>query len=496
MTTITTNQWKNEHADLGRIARLFIDGKFVETASTETIRNISPGTGETLVELVAGGQEEVDRAVRSARAAFESWSQLPPRSRKDILLRFAALVADHTEELAALMTADMGKPIDDARGEVAYSARNIQWMAEAVDKVYGDVAPVGPDAFAVITKEPLGVVAAIVPWNYPLLMAVWKIAPALASGNTVVLKPAAQASLVNLRLAELGTAAGLPDGVLNVVPGRGDVAGKALALHMDVDAVTFTGSTSVGRLIMQYAAQSNLKRVSLELGGKSPSIVLADVEDLDTVAKYTAGAIFVNSGQMCDASSRLIVHESIAESLVEKIREAAAEWQPSDPFVPGTKMGPMVDERQMNTVLEYIGAGKAEGATVAFGGRRTREETGGYYIEPTVLTGVSSDMRVAREEIFGPVLSVLTFRTEEEAIELAHDSEYGLAAAIWTRDVTKAHRLSRKLQAGTVYVNCYDLGDISLPHGGFKQSGFGRDKSLYAFENYTNLKTTYINLLE
>jgi gamma-glutamyl-gamma-aminobutyraldehyde dehydrogenase/4-guanidinobutyraldehyde dehydrogenase/NAD-dependent aldehyde dehydrogenase len=393
------------------------------------------------------------------------------------------------------MVFDSGKPIGDARFEVGLAVDQFRYFAEAVDKVYGEVIPTASTAVATVTREPLGVVGAIVPWNYPLLMPTWKLAPALAAGNSVVVKPAEQAPLVTLRVAALAAEAGLPDGVLNVVPGRGEVAGRALALHMDVDKVAFTGSTEVGKLVLRYAAESNLKGVSLECGGKSPNIVLVDAPDLQLAAAMTAEGIFGNSGQVCNAASRLVVHESLADELVDRIVQESRSWQPGDPFDPATQMGSMVDEAQMQRVLDYVEVGRQEGATLATGGNRARVETGGFYVEPTVFTGVSNDMRIAREEIFGPVLSTITFRTEEEAIAIANDTAYGLAGAIWTRDITKANRFTRALRAGNVYVNCYDRGDLSLPFGGYKQSGFGRDKSLHALENYTQLKSTFTNLV-
>ena len=496
MTTTQAGRWQQLVGDKPNLSKLFIDGAFVDARSGETVDNVSPVDGQVLHSVAEGAVEDIDRAVAAARRAFDDgrWSELSPRERKTVLLRFADLLREHTEELAALITADMGKPISVSNGEVGYSANTLQWMAEAIDHMYGEVAPLGPSRLGFITREPVGVVGAIVPWNYPLLMPIWKIGPALASGNTMVLKPAEQSPLIAIRIAELASEAGIPDGVFNVVPGQGEVAGRALAEHMDVDAITFTGSTAVGRLIMSYAASSNLKKTSLELGGKSPNIVLADAGDVQAVAASTAAAIFGNSGQVCDASSRLIVHESVADEVVAAISEQARSWQPGDPFDPGTAMGTIVDQTQMERVLDYIDSGRSEGAAVATGGSRALEETGGFYVEPTVLSSVSNEMRVAREEIFGPVLSVITFADEEQALRIAHDTEYGLAAGVWTRDITKAHRIAKKLRAGSVWINSFDNGDVTLPHGGFKQSGFGRDKSLHAFDNYTQQKTTVVDL--
>ena len=495
MATLDSTRWRDTVAAQSDLSKAFINGAYVDAASGETLPCVTPVSGETLSHIAACGEEDVNRAVAAARRAFEDgrWSELSPRERKRRLLAFAQQLLDHSDELAALMTIDMGKPIASSEWEVGYSAECIQWFAEAIDHMYGEVAPLGPKAVGTITREPVGVVAAITPWNYPLLMPAWKIGPALGAGNSVVLKPAEQTPLIAIRLGELAAAAGIPEGVFNVVPGLGETAGQSLARHMDVDAVTFTGSTAVGRLIMGYAAQSNLKKVSLELGGKSPNVVLADA-DLDAAAQKAAFGIFQNTGQVCSAGSRLLVHASVAEEVVERVVRAAAEWQPGDPFDPATTQGSMVDEAQMRRVLSYIETGRSEGVDVALGGHRVLEDTGGFYVEPTVFRNVNNDMRIAREEIFGPVLSVISFDDEDAAVKIANDTSYGLVAAVWTNDVTRAHRLARRIRAGSVWVNGYEEGDITLPHGGFKQSGFGRDTSLHAFDNYTQQKVTVINL--
>ncbi len=494
---ITADEWRRRAAALAPRAQVFMDGRFQPSVTGETFDNINPATGNSLGAVSAGGEADIDRAVASARAAFRkgSWANQPPKARKRVLLKFADLLMKHREELALLETLDMGKPISDSLAvDIPSSANCIRWYGEAVDKIYDEIAPTGPGALAMVTREPMGVVGAIVPWNFPLIMASWKIGPVLACGNSLVLKPSEKSPLSALRVAELAIEAGLPEGVFNVVPGFGHTAGKALAAHMDVDCIAFTGSTATGKTVMQLAAQSNLKKVGLECGGKSPNIVMADAPDLDKAATAAAFAIFFNQGEMCSAGSRLLVEESVKDELLEKIARVGRAMQPGDPLDPATKLGAIVDETQMKRVLSYIDAGKTDGAKVALGGSRVRVDSGGYFVEPTVFDEVKPAMRIAREEIFGPVLATISFKDVEEAVRIANDVEYGLAAAIWTRDINVAHRTARALRAGTVYVNCYDADDITVPFGGFKQSGIGRDKSLHAFDKYTELKTTWIEL--
>jgi 4-guanidinobutyraldehyde dehydrogenase/NAD-dependent aldehyde dehydrogenase len=493
----TKPDWHQRARSLAIEGRAFIDGRYVQAASGLAFDRVSPIDGRVIAQVASTDIADVDLAVAAARRSFESgiWSRQPPCERKRVLLRFAGLILEQREELALLETLDVGKPISDSLAvDVNSTARCIAWYAEAIDKIYDEVAPAGYDALALVTREPVGVVAAIVPWNFPLIMAAWKIGPALAAGNSLILKPSEKSPLTAIRIAELATRAGIPDGVFNVLPGFGHTAGEALALHMDVDCIAFTGSARTGKLMLQYSGQSNMKRVWLECGGKSPNIILADCPDLDRAAAAAASAIFFNQGEMCSAGSRLIVEEKVRDAVLEKVIAASRNLQPGDPLDPATRMGAIVDGVQLNTVLGYIEAGREDGASLLVGGRRARLETGGFYVEPTIFGDVRQEMRIAREEIFGPVLAAITVKDAEEAVRVGNSVIYGLAAAIWTRDITRAHRIARALRSGMVYVNCYDADDITVPFGGFKQSGTGRDKSLHAFDKYTELKTTWIDL--
>lgn len=497
MDAIAATNWQDRAAGLQFRTQAFIDGAYVPAASGKSFANISPRDGKVLNHVAECDAEDVNRAVAAARRTFESgvWRDQHPRARKAVLLKLARLMEDHADELALLETLDMGKPIRDSRSiDVPLSVRCVQYYAEAIDKLYDQVGPSGPDAMSLILREPLGVIGVVVPWNFPLMMAVWKVAPALATGNSVVLKPAEQSPLTAIRLGELAVEAGVPPGVLNVVPGFGETAGQAIGRHMDVDMLAFTGSTEVGKYFMRYSGESNLKRVSLECGGKTPHIIMPDAADLDKAAANAAGGIFFNQGEVCNAGSRLLVHESIKDEFLERVIHHSRRWTPGDPLDPATNMGAMVDARQHERVLSYIDKGKAEGASLRLGGSAARTDSGGYYIEPTLFDGVDSSMTIAREEIFGPVLSTLTFRTTEEAFKIANDTIYGLASAIWTRDISTAMKAARTIKAGSVWINCFDAGDITTPFGGFKQSGFGRDKSLHALEKYTDLKSVWIDL--
>ncbi len=495
MTDRNRDHWAAEARALAFPRRAFVDGRFVDAVSGATFDCVDPATGRVLTTVAACDAADVDLAVAAARRSFESgvWSRRAPGERKAVLLRLAELIRAHRDELALLETLDTGKPIADTlHGDIPGAAATVQWYAEAIDKLYDEIAPAPPGNLALVRREPLGVVGAVVPWNFPLEMAVWKCAPALAAGNSVVLKPAEQSPLTALRFAELAHEAGLPPGVLAVLPGFGPTAGRALGLHMDVDCLAFTGSTEVGKLFLIYAGQSNLKQVWLECGGKSPNLVFADCRDLDAAADAAAHGIFFNQGEVCSAASRLLVERSIAEVFTAKVSERARAVRQGDPLDPTTTMGAMIDERHTDRVLAHIEAGKRQ-ARLALGGNRVVVGASRAFVEPTIFTGVTNDHVLAREEIFGPVLAILPFDTEEEAITIANDTIYGLAASVWTADLGRAHRVGERLKAGTVSVNCVDAGSTATPFGGFKQSGFGRDLSLHAFDKFTGLKTTWIS---
>ena len=485
------------HLDLKLDGRAFINGARVGSCKGIVFDCISPIDGRVIAQTARCDAADIDLAVIAARAAFEDrrWSGLAPAARKRVMIKFADLIGQHGDELAIMETLDMGKPIQYAKSVDVNSAANcIRWYGEAVDKIYDEIAPTASTGLALITREPIGVVGVIVPWNYPMIMAAWKIAPALAAGNSVVLKPSEKSPLTALRLADLAMTAGVPAGVFIVVPGYGIEAGSPLALHMDVDCIGFTGSTRVGKQIHVMAGQSNLKRAWTELGGKSPNIVFADCPDLDKAVAAAVGSIFFNQGESCNAPSRLFVEASIKEKFLEKALALVPQYAPANPMLKSTVMGALVDKIQMETVLRYIESGKSEGAKLVAGGEQTMVDTGGCYVQPTVFDGVTSNMTIAREEIFGPVLSVLSFTDIHDVVKQANASIYGLQAGVWTRDINKAHGVARALRAGTVHINQYDEDDITVPFGGFKQSGVGRDKSLHAFDKYTEIKTTWIRI--
>ena len=493
----TRAQWQARADALQIRNQAFMDGKYVDAVSGKTFDCISPIDGRVICAVAECESEDVERAVVVARHAFNDgrWSETSPVHRKRTLIRFAQLIDQHGEELALLESLDMGKPVGDALAvDVSATVRCMNWTGEAIDKVYDQVAPTGHGELGMITHEPLGVIAAIVPWNFPMLMAAWKIAPALAMGNSVLLKPSEKSPLTAIRLAELAIEAGIPPGVFNVLPGFGKGAGEPLALHMDIDGLVFTGSTAIGKHLMQCAGRSNLKRAYMECGGKSPNLVFADAPNLDEAAKAAASGIFYNQGEVCTAASRLLVERSIKDEFLARVVEAGRAMQPRHPFEPGAPMGAMVDQVQMERVLDYIGKGNEEGAKLTLGGKRVLAETGGFYIEPTIFEDVQHSMTISREEIFGPVLSAIAFDSEDEALRIANDSPYGLAAGVWTQNLSRAHRVARKLRAGSVWVNYWDGGDMTAPFGGYKQSGNGRDKSLHAFSKYTETKATWINL--
>lgn len=499
MSILEETDWKRRAAELAPRKGAFIDGAYREAMSGATFETVSPRDGAVLAQVAACGPEDVDAAVDAARRAVNDrrWLGKAPSERKLILLRFAELIRENKAQLALLDSIDMGKPIHDSfRRDTFATAECIQFYAEALDKVYGDIAPTGRNTLGLIHDEPLGVVGIVLPWNYPLLMAAWKIAPALAVGNSIVVKPAEQSPLSALCLAELALEAGIPAGVMNVVPGLGEVAGAALGRHMDIDKVAFTGSTEIGKLFLRYSGESNMKVVSLECGGKSPQIVCGDVVDIERTARSIASGIFTNQGQVCNAGSRLIVHRSIQEKLVDRVAELAQELRLGDPLDPKVTLGAVVDQTQLNRILSYVQAGREAGATVRYGGEQALGHSGGWYMQPTILESVTNNMQVAQEEIFGPVLSVITFDDLDEAVAAGNNTKYGLAAAIWTRDVNVAHIVARELHAGTVWVNCFDTSDMTVPFGGFKQSGFGRDKSVQALHEYTQRKTTWFEFDE
>lgn len=490
--------YQQRAAQLEFETRALIDGRFVNAASGEQFDTINPADGRRLAAIAGCGALEVDAAVKAARRVFErgDWSRATPKHRKKVLLRFADLVEANLEMLAVMESLDAGKPIRDTlSADLPDMIESLRWHAEAADKLYDQVAPTAPDIVAMIVREPIGVVGAVLPWNFPIYLAGWKIGPALASGNSMVVKPAEQTTLTALVLGRLALEAGVPEGVLNIVPGYGETVGQAIGRHPDIDCVSFTGSGQVGRLFLKYSAESNLKRVVLECGGKSPALVLADAHDLAGVAQQVAlGALFCQ-GENCSAGSRLIVHRSRQQELLEQVKRAFDAWQVGDPLDPATRVGAMIEPQHMRRVLAYIAGGREQGAQLIYGGDQVRRDSGGSFVEPTIFDGVQSSMTIAREEIFGPVLSVMTFDDLAQGVAIANDTSYGLAASVYTSSLDAAHSVARQIRAGTVSVNCFSEGDTGVPFGGYKESGFGgREKSLLAHDQYTETKSIWMQL--
>lgn len=487
------NYWQEKAKNTSPETRLFINGEYCSAQDGGTFTTADPFAQHALAEIARGKKADVDRAVRAARDVFErgDWSQASPGTRKSVLNKLADLILQHREELALLETLDTGKPIRHSlRDDIPGAARAIRWYAEAIDKVYGEVATTGVNELALIVREPIGVIAAVVPWNFPLLLACWKLGPVLAAGNSVILKPSEKSPLSAIRLAALAKEAGLPDGVLNVVSGFGHEAGQALSQHPDVDVMTFTGSTRTGKQLLKDAGDSNMKRVWLEAGGKSANVVFADCPSLQKAAAATAAGIFYNQGQVCIAGTRLLLEESIADDFIAQLKAQAKNWLPGNPLDPETTMGTLIDSAHADNVHGFIRDGESQGRLALDGRNGTHPAA----IGPTIFIDTAPDARVSRDEIFGPVLVITRFKTEAEALALANDSDYGLGAAVWTNDLSRAHRMSRNLKAGSVFVNNYNDGDMTVPFGGYKQSGNGRDKSLHALEKFSELKTIWIAL--
>ena len=476
--------------------KLFIDGAWID-GSGDDFEIVSPINGKKFTSIKRATVSDMEMAIKAARMSFDngSWSNMAPTQRKKVLHKLADLIERDALELTVLGVRDNGTEINMAiNAEAGSAAGTFRYYAECIDKVYGEIAPTANDVLGLIYKEPVGVVGAIVPWNFPLMIGAWKVAPALAAGNSIVLKPAETASLSLLKLAELAAEAGVPDGVLNVVTGQGSVVGKAMGLSMEVDVLAFTGSGPTGRRLLEYSSQSNMKRCYLELGGKSPNIIFSDAPSLEQAAKVSAMAIFRNSGQVCVAASRLIIEDSIHDDFIKSVIENAEELQVGNPLDITSDIGAINSETQLSSNLQFVDIAKTEGSQIAIGGHQILKNTGGYYMEPTVVTNVKPNSTLFKEEVFGPVLAVSRFKTEEEAVKLANGTEFGLSAGIWTSNLAKAHKMVSKVKAGVVNVNTYGGADVTVPLSGVKQSGNGSDKSLHALDKYINLKTAWIQL--
>jgi len=493
---LNTGEWHARAARVRFETRHFIDGEYVDSAAKGRFTVVNPATGAPLCEVSAGTADDIDRAVAAAKRTFYSrvWSRKAPRDRMAVMMAFSRLIEQNAERFALLDTLCMGKPINDMLTiDVPAAARNFAYFAELIDKIDGQVTATAADAFHYILREPLGVVGCIVPWNYPLLMAAWKVAPALAAGNSVVLKPAEQSPLSGPLMAQLFVEAGGPPGVFNVVNGLGERAGAPLALHRDVAKIAFTGSTEIGKQMLIYAGQSNMKRVSLECGGKTPQIFLADLPDMDAAVTYAINGIYGNMGEVCNAGSRLLIDRPIAKEFIARfIEKGKSAYRAGDPLDPATNLGPLVTASHRARVMNYITRGKSEGARLEFGGNTP--DLPGAYVNPTLFSQVSNRMMIAQEEIFGPVAAAIEVDGVSEALKVANDSIYGLAASVWTRDLTTALKTVRDLEAGVIWVNCFDLGDMTQPFGGYKQSGQGRDKCVESLISYTQTKSAWIHL--
>lgn len=494
MGKYTKSYWTDKISNIELRNKAFIDGQFVDASDGGTYEVINPATGRKLADVTACTLADVESAVRAAKVSFEQgvWATKAPAERKQVIKKLAQLIIENQEELALLETLNVGKPVMDSFNlDVPGAAGCFEWYAEAVDKIYGEVAPTDGNNVAMITREPIGVVAAIIPWNFPLDIAAWKLAPALISGNSVVLKPAEQSPHTALRLAELAIEAGLPKGVLSVVTGTGEVVGQALGRHNDVDCLTFTGSTVTAKRLMGYSAESNLKPVWPETGGKSPNLIFADC-NLDAAVEHAAAGIFFNQGEVCSANSRILVERSIQEQFTQKLIEHTKQMKLGDPLDPDTQIGSLISKEHASKVRKMVADAEEAGATSACGYEQADQESN--FVEPTILTNVTPSMAIAQEEVFGPVVVVIPFDSKEQAIAIANSSVYGLAASVWTQDITRAHSVAKSLRVGTVSINTMDALDYSTPFGGYKQSGFGRDLSLHAFDKFTQLKTTWIKL--